>query len=133
MIDVLVCEMFHFFNESYPLKTSKMYQSFSFRSIRASSIPFRFSIFTGLWSLIYIIINYVIIIIIIMMMMMMMMMMIYSQCNYLSQVAYTRRICLIILYFQCQEITALGKYRITLNINSVGNYYVGLFLVYASV
>ena len=40
---------------------------------------------------------------------------------------------LITLYFQRQEIATIGKYRLTLNINSVGNYYVGLFLVYACV
>ena len=56
---------------------------------------------------------------------------IFTNCNCLSQWTYTGRICLITLYFQRQEITTIGKYRLTLNINSVGNYYVGLFLVYA--
>ena len=54
-------------------------------------------------------------------------------CNCLSQWAYTGQICLIILYFQRQEIATIGKYRLSLNINAVVNYYVGLFLVYASV
>ena len=56
-----------------------------------------------------------------------------DDCNCLSQWTYTGRICLITLYFQRQEIATIGKYRLTLNINSVGNYYVGLFLVYACV
>ena len=54
-------------------------------------------------------------------------------CDCLSQLAYTGQICLIILYFQYQEIATVAKYRLSLNINSVGNYYVGLFLVYACV
>ena len=55
-----------------------------------------------------------------------------STCNCSSQWAYTGWICLIVLYFQHQEIATIGKYRLTLNISSVGNYYAGLFLVYAS-
>ena len=50
----------------------------------------------------------------------------HANCNCLSQWVYTERICLIMLYFQCQEIATIG-------INSVGNYYVDLLLVYAYV
>ena len=57
----------------------------------------------------------------------------YKCSNCLSQWAYTGRMCLIILYFQHQEIATIGKYRLSLNVNSVVNYYVGLFLVYACV
>ena len=35
-------------------------------------------------------------------------------CNWLSQWVYTRRICLIILYFQRQEIATISKYRLSL-------------------
>ena len=57
----------------------------------------------------------------------------HAGCNCLSQWAYTGQIYLIILYFQHQEIASIGKYRFSLNIISVGNYFVGLFLVYACV
>ena len=35
-------------------------------------------------------------------------------CNFLSQWVYTGRICLIMLYFQRQEIATIGKYRLSL-------------------
>ena len=35
--------------------------------------------------------------------------------------------------FQRQEIFTIGKYRLSLNVNSVVNYYIGLFLVYSCV
>ena len=56
-----------------------------------------------------------------------------NKCNCLSQWTYTGRICLIILYFQRQEIAAIGKYRLSLNINSIVNYFVALFLMYPCV
>ena len=38
----------------------------------------------------------------------------HANCNCLSQWVYTERICLIMLYFQCQEIATIGKYRLSL-------------------
>ena len=51
----------------------------------------------------------------------------HANCNCLSQWVYTERICLIMLYFQCQEIATIGKYRLSLKLVSAIFYQIFTF------